>query len=385
MDLVLRFLVIAFWPVLVIFLRIGMENYAELAALLAPGRVPWIAAAGLAIAAVFYSIVWLRIGRDPQRGTVVVRYESPRGLSPAALRYVWRMAYDQRVFIAGLLSTVAKSCVQITCQERVYSVQRTVADASQLSPEEQTLADALLPDPDPLPLTIANGTRISNAVSRFKLSLAWNVERIYFRRNKGHVKTGLWICFLAVQASIMLGRGDVVETTMMGFVGLYFVTLWLSVVVFFLYVAGGLWRLGARGDPFIRSVSIAMFSLLSIFLFAAFQLLMQIGHKTSYWNTAVMMAAPLLALVFHHLLKSPTGAGRALLDEIEGYRAFLHSVEADRLKRLDTPETTPDLTDKHLAYAVALDVETKWSSEFSAVLDAAGQGAPVVLARVTTA
>jgi hypothetical protein len=289
------------------------------------------------------------------------------------MRSVWRMAYDDKAFIAALLSMVAKSCAEITRQDQTYSVRRTGADMAMLLPEERTLADALFPGPEPLPLTLANQTRISTAISRFKMSLAWNVERLYYRVNRGYVKNGLLICLLAVQASIILGPGDAAENAFMGFVGLYFLTVWLGVVGILLYFAAGLWKLGARGDSYTRGIAAAMFAFLFVFLSTAAALLLQIGQKTSYWNPAVMIAAPLLAILFHHFLKSPTRAGRALLDEIEGYRTYLQSAEAGRLKRLNTPNDPPDLRDKHLAYAVALDVENAWDAELSAVLDATGQ------------
>ena len=151
-------------------------------------------------------------------------------------------------------------------------------------------------------------------------------------------------------------------------------------VGFALYLAYGLWKLGALGDNFLRIPALVMFTMLSLFVWAAIAILIDLGQKTSVWVDVILVAAPALALLFHHLLKSPSGAGRALLDEIEGYRSFLKSVEADQLQRLNTPAAAPNLADKHLAYAVALDVEHAWAFKFSRVLDAAGQAMPAALA-----
>ena len=78
-------------------------------------------------------------------------------------------------------------------------------------------------------------------------------------------------------------------------------------------------------------------------------------------------------IVFHWLLKAPTSAGRDLLDKIEGFRLFLGAVEGDRLNRLTPPEKTPELFEKYLPYAIALDCEQAWADQFSAVLERARQ------------
>jgi uncharacterized membrane protein len=50
---------------------------------------------------------------------------------------------------------------------------------------------------------------------------------------------------------------------------------------------------------------------------------------------------------------------------------FLRTVEGDRLNQLMPPEKTPELFDKYLPYAVALDCELAWAQQFSAVLESA--------------
>jgi uncharacterized membrane protein len=96
------------------------------------------------------------------------------------------------------------------------------------------------------------------------------------------------------------------------------------------------------------------------------------------WLTSVLVVLILAALVatnllFHWLLKAPTRAGRDLLDKIDGFRMFLRAVDGDRLNRLMPPDKTPELFEKYLPYAVALDSEQAWARQFAAVLEQAGQ------------
>jgi uncharacterized membrane protein len=74
--------------------------------------------------------------------------------------------------------------------------------------------------------------------------------------------------------------------------------------------------------------------------------------------------------LFHHLLKAPTLSGRRLMDEIEGFRLYLSVAEQERLNILNPPEKTPELFEKYLPYALALDVEHEWSEQFASVLAA---------------
>ena len=56
---------------------------------------------------------------------------------------------------------------------------------------------------------------------------------------------------------------------------------------------------------------------------------------------------------------------------------YLGVAEEDRLNALNPPEKTPELFERFLPYAVALDVENRWAERFAGVLAAAGAGAAV--------
>ena len=71
--------------------------------------------------------------------------------------------------------------------------------------------------------------------------------------------------------------------------------------------------------------------------------------------------------------------GQKLLDQIEGFRLYLSTAEEERLKVLHPPEKTPELFERYLPYALALDCENEWNAKFAAVLAAAaaaGAAAP---------
>jgi uncharacterized membrane protein len=91
---------------------------------------------------------------------------------------------------------------------------------------------------------------------------------------------------------------------------------------------------------------------------------------------APFVLAPIVGLAFRWL-QAPTVAGRKVMDQIEGFRMYLGVAEEDRLNALNPPEKTPELFERFLPYAVALDVENRWAERFAGVLAAAGAGAAV--------
>lgn len=76
-------------------------------------------------------------------------------------------------------------------------------------------------------------------------------------------------------------------------------------------------------------------------------------------------------------LQAPSREGGKLLDQIDGFKQYLSVAEEDRLEFLNPPKKTPELFERFLPYAIALDVENSWANRFTGVLAAAGVGAAV--------
>ena len=79
---------------------------------------------------------------------------------------------------------------------------------------------------------------------------------------------------------------------------------------------------------------------------------------------------PLAASAFNWM-KAHTLHGRKVVDQIEGFRQYLGVAEEARLEALNPPNKTPELFERFLPYAIALDVENHWAKRFAGVLAAA--------------
>ena len=58
---------------------------------------------GLALVVLYYLAAWVKVGRDPHAGTIVPLYDPPDNMSPASMRYLERMAFDEKTFTCAVL------------------------------------------------------------------------------------------------------------------------------------------------------------------------------------------------------------------------------------------------------------------------------------------
>ncbi len=68
------------------------------------------------------------------------------------------------------------------------------------------------------------------------------------------------------------------------------------------------------------------------------------------------------------LIQAPTLLGAKTSAELEGFKMYLKTAEEHRLNLLTPPEQTPELFERMLPYAIALNVENEWGSKFESVL-----------------
>ena len=102
-----------------------------------------------------------------------------------------------------------------------------------------------------------------------------------------------------------------------------------------------------------------------VFLVFAATIAIEVKALPSFGLLALLVATNAL---FIHLMQAPTATGRRIMDAIEGFRLYLSVAEQPRLDVLHPPEMTPQLFEKYLPYALALDVENAWSERFAASL-----------------
>lgn len=332
-------------------------------------------AGGFFLIFLYYVFAWAAVGRDPARGVVMALYEPPQNLSPAAMRYLQRMGFDNKTFAAAILDMAVRGFLTIKQQAGSYTLYRTEKDDSVLTPDEKQVAEYLFPDRNEVWLHNENHQLIQGAIKALKKSLAAAEQKTYFLTNSRYLIPAVGFSILFVIAYLIsLGGPQVVAGIFLSF----WLTIWTLAVSGLVYAVFNTWKSAIQGQAstFGEAAGFgkaALFSLFAIpFLFfeaMGFFFLMKI---TSLALVLFILACGGLHVLFHFLMKAPTFAGRRLMDQVEGFKMFLGAVDGDRLNRAAPPQQTPAVFEKFLPYALALDVEQDWAEKFSGILAAAG-------------
>jgi uncharacterized membrane protein YgcG len=277
-----------------------------------------IAVVGFIILLAYYIPVWRHFGKDPDEGVLVTRYVPPDGFSPASLRYIRQMYYDDKVMTAAVVNLAVKGYLKIDVEEGSdgflgfgktedeYILVKTdpLGHPPPLATGEKELYDELFSGRKQIKLEQENHEELGKAKSAHKRSLAKDYKQHYFKYN------GL----LNVPAVLIL-----------------FATAAMSL----------------RAGP-------------------------------SFFSIATLVLMVVTTITFAVVMKRPTMRGRKLLDEIKGFEDYLEIAEKYEMELRNPPAKTPQLFEKYLPFALALGVDQSWAEKFSTILKNAqlGDGSP---------
>ena len=330
---------------------------------------------GLLLLFLYYSTTWSAVGRDPQRGVIVPLYEPPQSLSPAAMRYLLRMGFDNKTFAAAILDMAVRGFLTIKEQNGSYTLYLTGKSSLTLPPDEQQIAASLFDGRNQIWLHQENHQTIGATLKSFKKFLANAEQKTYFVTNSRYLIAPI-VLSLLIAAGYLLLRG--VPQVVTG----AFLAFWLTGWTFGLYgivvTVLTAWKavLHMASAPLKETPSIGKALFLSLFglpfLFFEVMAFWFLFKLTSFPFVLFVLATACLHVLFFHWMKAPTLLGRRLMDQAEGFKMFLGAVDGDRLNRTNPPEQTPAVFEKFLPYALALDVEQDWAEKFSGILATAG-------------
>jgi hypothetical protein len=329
-------------------------------------------ASGFLVTLLYYLIAWSAVGRDPARGVIMALYEPPASLSPSAMRYLMRMGYDNKTFAAAILDMAVRGFLKITEDSGVYRLTLTGKDDRVLTSDEKQIASELFGGRNEMLLKQENHTSIKMAMLATQRSLKSAEEKTYFLTNSRYLIPAIVLTVL-----IMLSYFATLGTPQR--IGGVFISFWLTlwtigVSALFLSVFAAWHDVSRHGSASLIGAGKALFYTLFAIPFLGGEILgfLFLTKVTSLSFCIFLVASGILHGVFVHLMKAPTFAGRRLMDQVEGFKMFLGSVEGDRLNRAAPPQQTPEVFEKFLPYALALDVEQDWANKFSGILSAAG-------------
>lgn len=318
--------------------------------------------AAIVILLTYYFVVYRVILAAPPAGAIVPRYQPPDNTSPATLRYLEHRTFDEKAFAATVLDLAARSYVEIRGgQSEPYTLERTGADESQLPNDEKVLARLLFQDASVLRIDLSHRA----AIEHIKKTLAKYVESqatTYFHSNRRYVAGGVALTLAALLALIATSPFPgyllfgCAALTLFGGIMTF---SWISVVH---DIRRSLHRKSALGIVMAVTGSVGIVAPFTLSC-ACVLIVVLMACYTSMVFAFFLLAAVLLNVTAFHRRQIPTQRAQQLIDEAEGFRQFLATVEADQLNRVSDGVTVPEMIGRMLPYAMAFDLERRWAEQ----------------------
>lgn len=309
---------------------------------------------------VYFIVAWFKAGKDPEKGAEVVMYFPPSDLSPAAMRYIHKMSFDNKCLASDIVNMAVKKYLRIENKNKKFTLIKIAETQLMLSEDEKVIADALFEELDSIKLENINHKRISKSIQSLRKTLSQTYHKVMFHLNTMWYVPGLLFSLLGV--ILMFALSDLPVEFYVSSIGLF---IWSAIGIMLFINSVKSFRRGSIAGGVV---------LLLVFLLFALAAGIALWQFLMYFNIGLSLLLVLylfLNILFRYLLKAPTIAGRKLMDSINGFKTYLATAEKDELNLKNPPDKTPELFEKYLPYAIALGVENKWGEKFSKVIEAA--------------
>ena len=268
----------------------------------------------------YYVVVWRKVGKDPEPGTIIPEFVPPAGLSPAAMGYTYFQKFTNQLTAATIVDLAVNKILKIDVsreglifKSNAYSISAGSGGNKKIDYNNYADEASML-----IGEKIISGS-YNSALLSFSSKLTKEVERTCRVDADGNsLKQGFF------SMNNRYATAPLVISV-------------LSFIVCFIWAA-----------------SLADFN---------------------YWILA-WMAVPLVFLIvvnsiFIKLLYAYNKQGRQVRDLIEGFRMYLTTTDEQRLNAMNPPDKTLELYEKFLPFAIALDCEVAWGKKFEAIIDSA--------------
>lgn len=322
---------------------------------------------GVGLTYVYFVLAFVAVRLVKRQTTVVVRYEPPGGISPAAAAWLLERGELPRAIGAAILSAVAKGVLTIERFGDTYHLRKLSSETQRLTPEEKSLLYSWFQDADTFSLP-ARPDLLKAAVRDFGSAVESVLNPTYFTKNvmlyaPAWVLSGMTVLFALYNGNIL----DKVDDW-----GVFYVLPYGFFYIWGMLIVGShsLFRTLRKLATFVPGRNVPHRPLVSrdlmplgLLLLSLVGLVLLAGMSSI---TAASVIAALLALnaVFFRLLWAPTPAGREVIHQIEDYKKFLAEVDADPVTRTQWPDGTPLRMSEKVAYALAFGIDLGWGERF---------------------
>ncbi len=341
---------------------------------------------GLVLVLGYYLAIWFLAARGAHHGESGAPSDPPHGFSPAALRYVWRGAFDQKVVIVNLVDLAIKKQLAILedasggfilgrlrSETQAGSRRRPAGggQASGMTPDERRLVQTLFVGGETLQLEPTQHALVGGALEALHQQVRTKLEIAQFIANARYLLPGLLISLATVVRCGYLIQGAQPTAVLLLALGLLFGGMMGFALVAFTVESWKYALSDPQHGPSARTRAMIMTAISVPFIIAEIAGFAAMSWAASAEVTIIFLLLVAINFTFHILLRGPERTGRALAEQVEEFRKFLSSTEQERrssrIARSAMP-TVPAFFEKLLPYAMALNVEKVWCEKFASSL-----------------
>lgn len=321
---------------------------------------------------IYYFIAWILKGRDPKRGTIIPLFSPPKGLSPAVIRFIDKMGYDNKHMTAALVHAASQGAIKIEEKKGKFTMERSTENFTSLPSDEKAILDKLLPNgKDSFTFSQTHYAKVQTAIKGFKAEINNAANNKLVISNTKLLIPAIFInlVFIAIAAFYYIVFRPSGEAGFMFF----WLSFWSIGTVMLI------WKIFLPAWAEIKTKKYSLGSIATAIFISAFTLpfiigeiagFIVLGSNTGYLVVILLLGQLIQHMVFFYALKVRTPEGRSLEDRIEGFKMFIGATERERIKILhkEVPKTIREY-EKYLPFAIALDMETKWMKQFKRQID----------------
>ncbi|UIA99451.1 DUF2207 domain-containing protein [Desulfovibrio desulfuricans] len=351
---------------------------------------PLLPAQCLAFCAVFlyYFLLWQRLGIDPPKGAIFPRYYPPKAaqwskksaaeatpqvLSPLAVEFLYKSArISGRGLAATFLALAFKGLCRISkADAKTYALELPAASNGRtegLTAEEQTVYRELVH-------STGKGEKLLLRPKNEDVRSIFNAARANLKQNfKGAWQLNTWVAvlgwFFVLPLAFAASFWEVDPSLLTPDSSQLPLILLLLAVCMAFCAALALPLLLVRQQA--KSL-LATLGLMALPLAGIAAVGLQFYFYDLGWLLLLLMI--ITSIVFTAVIKAPSPAARAVLDEIEGLAMYMRTAELPRMEQVgaqdEKPENTPEVFRRLLPYALVLGLEKTWCNRFADQLQAA--------------
>ena len=300
--------------------------------------------------AFYYYYAWDKVGRDPEKGTIIPLFHAPEGYSPALVHFIHNMGWKKSgwtAYSAAMVSLATRGLLDIEKDGKKKITFKHLSNPDEELPRGEKVIADYLKQKDKITVNKSSGPGLNSNRSKFIKAIISENQHAYFNHNFLYSALGIALSILSI---LGLVAGGILPPAQ----GIIMLAVGFGASIFFFAISSAM---GTGG--FGKFIILGWFGLVGVNLMGNFaSLLTPLTINTPFIATVSIV---LLNVVFIFLMRAPTIHGRKVMDQIDGFKMYLETAEKNRLNFLSEPDFSIKRFEQILPYAIALGVEKPWA------------------------